>query len=326
LTTLWRPCMRLALVCTLLASAGVASAQTATVSADRENLRIAPGGNILAEVLAGTALDLGASQGDWREVTLDGWVWALSVQEERRGELDLIVLPPEGESLRGRPQGETIARLRPGMRLISVETSGDWIRVRRTGWMWAPSLAAVDRAAANGEGRIITAGPGGLAVLAGPAGDTVARVFRGVAAEVVAREGDWARVRIEGWTYVGDPDAAAGAAAVLRDVTRAQLRQNPARYRGRLIEWPVQFIALQQAERFRSDFRGGEPFLLARGPGDDAGFIYIAIPADRIEEVRDLAPLERIHVLARVRIGRSTLTDAPVLELLQITRADIGSP
>lgn len=308
------------------ASAGAASAQSGAVLVDRENFRAAPGGNILAEVVAGTELALGAAQGNWREATLEGWIWAPSVREERRDDLDLVVLPPEGENLRGRPNGEMIARVRPGMYLRRVEANGDWIRVRRTGWIWGPSLLVAARPAPAAEAAVITPGPRGLAVLAGPGGDTVARIYQGVTTEILARDGDWVRVRVEGWTFAGDANEPDGATAVLRDLTRAHLRQNPTRYRGRLIEWDVQFIAVQQAERFRSDFQEGEPFLLARGPGDDAGFIYIAIPAERLDEVRGLAPLDRIHILARVRTGRSSLTDAPILELLQITRADAGRP
>ncbi len=309
----------------LVALAGPAGAQSGTVTAERENLRIAPGGNVLAEVMAGTELTLGSVRGNWRQATLDGWVWALSVEESRRGELDLIVLPPEGENLRMAPNGEAIARLRPGMRLQRVEEAGDWLRVRRTGWIWGPSLAVSERAAAPAEASAITAGPRGMAFLNRPAGDTLGRIQQGARAEVLAREGDWARIRVEGWAFVGE-NGDADPTAVLREVTRTQLAQNPARYRGRMIEWPLQFIALQQAERFRSDFQEGEPFLLARGPGDDVGFVYIAVPPERVEEVRALAPLERISILARVRTGRSALTDSPVLELLQVTRTDTDRP
>ncbi|HUE77051.1 MAG TPA: hypothetical protein VMM83_03840, partial [Longimicrobiales bacterium] len=121
------------------------------------------------------------------------------------------------------------------------------------------------------------------------------------------------------WTFASSlsADDAAGA-AVLRDVSTAELAEAPERFRGRLVEWTIQFIALQEAERFRTDFVEGEPFMLARGPADETGFVYVAVPPDRVEEVTRLTPLERVRVLARVRSARSSLTGAPVLDLLEL--------
>lgn len=323
---------------------GAGSAQVGAVTVERENFRAAPGGTILAEVLNGTELQLGPSSDRWREATLEGWVWAPSVRQEGGGGHDLAVAPPEGENLRAGPSGEMIARLRTGMRLAQVETRGNWIRVRRTGWIWQPSLSiarpAAPRpstpanvatpvastsstpatgAAAGSTRDVATAGSAGFTVLTQPAGDTLARIHRGATVEVLAREGDWARVRVEGWTSMAAP-APPDTAGTLREVSRSDLARNPDRFRGRLIEWSVQFIALQHAERFRTDFTEGEPFILARGPGDDPGFVYIAVPADRLQEVRGLAPLEHLDILARVRAAKSTLTEAPVLDLLELTR------
>jgi hypothetical protein len=344
--TPWRRSPAAGLLLVLLILPGAGSAQTGTVLVDQENFRVAASGNILAEVMHGTVLRLGASSGRWREATLDGWIWAPSLREERRGGHDLVVAPPEGENLRSGPGGEMIARLRPGMRLDYVETSGNWVRVRRTGWIWQPSLtvqagdpapaptpAPVARptgerpeatapaaGTAAGSGReFATAGATGLVVLTQPAGDTLARIQRGTSVEVLAREGDWARVRVEGWTSTSAVAPVDTASGVLRDISRADLARTPERFRGRLVEWSVQFIGVQQAERFRSDFVAGESFILARGPDDDAGFVYIAVPAERLSEVRRLAPLEHVRILGRIRTARSALTEAPVLDLLELT-------
>lgn len=339
----WRrsPTTGLLLVALWLLVPGAGSAQVGAVAVERENFRATPGGTILAEVLSGTELRLGPSSDRWREASLEGWVWAPSVRQERRDGHDLVVAPPEGENLRAGPSGEMIARLRTGMRLTQVETRGNWILVRRTGWIWQPSLSiarpatpppstpsvatpvastpSTPTAGAGSARNVATAGPAGLTLLTRPAGDTLARIHRGGTVEVLEQDGDWARVRVEGWTSMAAP-APPDTAGTLRNVSRSDLARSPDRFRGRLIEWPVQFIALQHAERFRTDFAEGEPFILARGPGDDPGFVYVAVPADRLEEVRALAPLEHVGILARVRAARSTLTEAPVLELLEITR------
>ncbi len=104
----------------------------------------------------------------------------------------------------------------------------------------------------------------------------------------------------------------------MRDVSRAELQAEPDTFRGRLLEWTVQFIALREAERFRTDFLPGEQFILARGPGDDVGFVYLAVPGELLAEVRSLAPLQRFRALARVRSAASPLTGAPVLDLLEV--------
>lgn len=111
------------------------------------------------------------------------------------------------------------------------------------------------------------------------------------------------------------PDA---NAEVLRGVAPEVLLSNPERFRGRVLEWHVQFITLERAEKIRTDFYEGEPFILARPPGDQPGFIYIAVPAAQLGRVRRLPPLERITILARVRTGRSDLLAAPILDLLEL--------
>jgi hypothetical protein len=326
-----------ALVVVVWGGAAHAAAQAGRVTAERENFRATPQGTVLAEILRGTELRLGPAQDRWREVTLEGWIWSGSVRAENRDGHDLIVSAGGGENLRAAPNGEIIARLRTGMLLDRVGAEGGWVRVRRTAWVWQPSLQVDASAAGSSAGRpppppsatptreFVTAGSRGLTVLTQPAGDTLARMQRGATVEVLAREGEWARVRVEGWTFTAAIAGEDAGGAVLRTLTRTELDRDPARYRGRMVEWSLQFIALQKAERFRTDFIEGEPFILARGPGDDAGFVYVAVPPERLDEVRALAPLQRIRVLARIRTPRSALTDAPVVDLLEIVGRETGT-
>ncbi|HEX6940846.1 MAG TPA: hypothetical protein VF158_15625 [Longimicrobiales bacterium] len=312
----------------LLGTPAVALGQTIRIGGADAELHAAPGGAALATVLRGTELRGGRSNGEWREVTLEGWVWSASVAPEDRDGHDLIVTAEGGENLRAAPNGTRLARLRTGMLLDEVERRENWVRVRRVGWVRQASLAPAAATAAGGRSRTSSAGTttghagwarmgqAGSVLLGAPDRDTIAIVRPLTPVEVLARQGNWARVRLEGWVWAPSLAAPADTGDVLRDISPQVLAANPQGFQGRLIEWTVQFIALQRAERIRTDFYEGEPFILARGPGDEARFVYIAVPPDRVEQVEQLTPLQRITVLGRVRTAHSAIMDAPVLDLL----------
>ena len=350
------------LVCALLWP-GVALAQTGRVAIDGEVLRAAPEGAILATLEEGTPLRLGRRQGAWQEVTLEAWIWHESVRAERNDPHDLVISAQGGENLRAAPNGALLGRGRTGMRLQQVERAGNWIRVRRTAWMRQAAVrpdqtVAAGSTAAGGStpdapaGRSPTAppgeasaqaasatdappsapaplasvGPGGAVLLDRPGADTLARLRPGAALSTVERQGDWVRVRLEGWipaaALAGDSTAASG---VLVDIPAAALAEDPGAFTGRTVEWTVQFIALQRAEPIRTDFRTGEHFILARGPAGETGFVYIAVPPELVPEVERIAPLSRLRVRARIRNARSPLTEAPILELLEIRSVQRGN-
>lgn len=305
------------------------AAQSALVAVEEENFRASPRGTILAQLVEGTPLVIGARQGQWREATLEAWIWGPSVEPDTRGGHDLSVSVTDGENLRATPNGRRLGRAREGMLLDRVEEQGRWVRVRRTAWIWGPSIRIATQAppppapaepSLSAPTREFTeAGPGAV-VQTTPTGDTLARIEPGASVEVLARDGEWARIRVEGWTRV----AALGGAGVqdqtvLQGVSRDTLQADPARFRSRLLEWTLQFISVQEAEEFRTDFLPGESFILTRGPGDDAGFVYLAVPPELLSDVQTLDPLQRIRVVGRVRSARSALTGAPVLDLLEIT-------
>jgi hypothetical protein len=259
------------------------------------------------------------------------------VGETDREGFDLIVTADGGENLRVEPQGRIVARLLEGFLLDRLGQRGNWLRVKRRGWLWRPSLAMANgarppaeatpasdtgsesEAAGNGPSApsLLTA-PAAVSVHTRPDGDTVAVVRPGGQAQVLGRAGDWVRVRVDGWVY--GPAALDTAARVTDtgDVTPAQLRSDPNRYRGALIRWRVQFVALRRAEPARTDFEEGEPFLLARGPSGDAGFVYLAVPDELLSVAEDLRPLQHVTVVGRVRTGRSALLGSPIIDLTDI--------
>jgi hypothetical protein len=108
-------------------------------------------------------------------------------------------------------------------------------------------------------------------------------------------------------------------ATILADVTLEDVASAPLEYRGRVLQWDVQFISLERAEKIRTDFYEGEPFLLTRMGRGEGIFVYVAIPPERLPEAEGLSPLERIRVVGRVRTGAATLTGNPILELLALS-------
>jgi hypothetical protein len=160
-------------------------------------------------------------------------------------------------------------------------------------------------------------------ILSAPDGDTLGTAAPSGDLEVLRREGNWARVRLEGWMWMpvaadSDPDVPDEAPSALEP---EQLRAEPDAHAGRVVSWSVQFISLERAESVRTDFFEGEPFLLTRFGGPDGPFVYVAVPTDRLSEVEGLVPLERIDVTGRVRTGASVLTGAPIIDLISLTRS-----
>ncbi len=324
-TRLVRCCTVLLLLYALQPASLLAQA-TARVRAAEENFRRDPNGTTLATVFQGAELTLVSEQGGWVQVELAGWIWGPSVTATSRDGFDLSVAATGGENLRARPNGTILARLLEGCLLDQVSSSGSWIQVRRRGWLWRASLdAAVAPAAGPAAGPeatpsdpplITAAAP--LTIHATPDGDTIARFEAGAQAQVLGRTGDWIRIRLDGWIY--EPAALDSALnlADTGDLTPAQLRADPGRYRGALIRWRVQFISLRRAERARSDFEEGEPFIHARGAAGDAGFVYLAVPDELLPIAESLEPLEYVTVVGRVRTGRSQLLGSPVVDLTDI--------
>ena len=313
----------------------VGAQEAARVRVAEENFRRDPNGNELATVLRGAEVVVVSEVGNWVQVDLVGWIWGASVAETDRGGFDLSVRADGGENLRFQPQGQVVARLLEGCLLERISTDGNWRQVRRRGWLWKPSLEmnaapAVTAGGANAapatdlltspetlEPTVLTA-PTSLVVHSTPDGDTIAQFHPGAQAQILGRTGDWVRVRVDGWIYGPAALDSALNLAHSGDLSPAQLRADPSRYRGALVRWRVQIVSLQRAERARTDFEEGEPFLLARGAAGDAGFVYLAVPEGLVERAEGLEPLEYVTIVGRVRTGRSAQVGSPVVDLTDI--------
>lgn len=321
----------------LLASTALPGALTAqrqeAVVTTRENLRAEPNGVVIAVVGSGTAMRLVRAEGNWVEVVLEGWVWSQSLTARDGGNYDFRVGVAEGENLRARPSGEILARLEEGALLEEIERVPAWIHVRRQAWMWAPSVELREAAAGADPVTVTTAAStpalsvfragASSPLLASPDGDTLTLLEPGTELAVTARQGNWARVRMEGWVWMppGEAREPGGGAGDLA-LTLSTVHADPDAYVGRLVTWELQFVSLETAEAVRTDFYEGEAFLLTRPVGDETTrFVYVAIPPEEMAIANGLTPLERITVVGRIRTGASALTNTPILDLVELRRA-----
>lgn len=303
-----------------------------------------PNGEVLARMEPGATLPVVGRQDRWLQVDMEGWVWSRSLQVTDLEGFDLTVAEAQGENLRDAPSGQILGRLGRGTLLDEVERSPGWIKVRRRVWIWSESVVetsvppSVSPPAASGTpagaearpvaapaarrpGGFAAAGADGSAVLSAPGGDTLAHTAPGAELEILNREGSWARVRLEGWAWMPPAEEAPrpetpGEGAL----TPADLIANPAAFQGRVISWQLQFISLEHAEKVRTDFFEGEPFLLTRFGGGDGPFVYVALPPGRVKDAEGLVPLERLSVTGRIRTGASSLTGTPIIDLVGLER------
>jgi hypothetical protein len=135
--------------------------------------------------------------------------------------------------------------------------------------------------------------------------------------EVIGRDREWVRVRLEGWVRESDLTV---ADSTLRPLSAADVRSDPAGTQGKLVQWDVEAVALQTADPLRTGLQPGEQYLLALGPGVEKTLVYLAVPAGLLQTARSLPPLAQITVTARVRNGRSEPAGVPVLDIQTLSR------
>ena len=319
--------------CMLLAQQVELAAQVAYRVVRAENFRTEPSprGNLLAAVREGAEVRGGDARDGWVEIHLEGWIWGASLGPDPSGARDLTVAARGGENLRAGPNGRVLARLERGCLLDELARNGDWIQVRRTGWMWGRSLtraaggagdaptvaSAVDREA-NGEGTLDWAVTSTSAAFTRTPDTTSSMTLDPeTPVRVLARSGEWVRVRVEGW--VREEELRPAAAGVLVGVTGAEVRASPGEFEGKMIRWTVQYLSLPTADELRPEIPRGKRYMLARGPMPEAGFVYVMLTPAQLQEIERLAPLAQLLIVARVRSARSRYLGNPLVELVDMS-------
>lgn len=327
-------------LCMILLLPATALSQTALVSDAR--LTSAPNGRALAQLRPGAIVRVAGARGSASQVTIEGFVHSGSLGG-KRDTFAVTVRAPSGAFLRTAADRSSNAagKLLNGMGLHVISRRGEWVQVRRTGWI--PTRALAKKASASTTSRDRSAQPQSQAVASesagsaaepplpddltpvrrtplssAPDGQTLATVEPATKLTPVARDRGWVRVQLEGW--VRETEVEPADTAVRGSLSAADLRANPEAYRGRTVRWTVQVIALQTADPLRRDMAQDEPYLLARGPGREKALLYLALPSTLIEAGRAIPPLSSAIVTARVRTGRSDPSGVPILDVLSLAR------
>ena len=287
-----------------------------TLAADARFTK-APRGAVLGTLVAGAEVRPGRTSGAAVEVAFEGWLPSAALGPFKRDGFDLVLNRRGGESLRLTPDGSVIARLTSGVGFVKVDTRGTWTRVRRCAWIEQTALPAPGSAAAApaGPDRGVLARRAPLALSAD--GPTVGTVDSGVPARVIARAAGWSRLQLEVW--VPDSLVQTGDSGVLRGVSGAEVRANPSRYVGQVVEWRLQFVAVQKADELRPEIPLGQTYLLTRGPLPEPGFVYVVVPSSQVARFEAVPALKELTVRGTIRAAATKYLPTPVLDLVQVT-------
>lgn len=323
----------------------LAAQQRRTVAA--VTLHKDPGGTRLARLPDPAPLVTARKRAGWTEVVLDGWVSARLLAADRREGFDLAVRGDDVR-LRSAPNGGEIALLAKGMLVDRVQARDGWMRVRRNVWVpdaavraapgaetaraarapapakaGRPDSAAAYRPMEQGQGAApaAAASPEAVRVEMGrltpiygaPDGPQSGTLQPGTSARVVSRAGEWVRIQAEAWVREADLKPATGDA--MAGVTAAEVRANPARYVGQVLEWRMQYVSTAVADELRPEMPPGQPYVLARGPLPEPGFVYMMVSPEELARIRALPALTELTARVAVRAARSRFLATPVVEL-----------
>lgn len=307
------------LALTLVANAAVGQEQATAIQAGP--FQRSPSGIQLGSILVGAPVVADSTAGNWRHIVLQGWIFTASTRVDRREGFDLSVRVAPTENLRIEPNGTIIARLGEGALLHRVRTRGGWTLVRREGWVPSrllpqdrtiPLAATTDYLADTTRVELSAA----TTFMEQPEGKAVGTLAQGATAQVLARSGEWARIRVEGWVHRDSLIPIAGGALV--GVTASEVRANPERYVGRDVDWKLQFVAIQTADELRPEIPVGQRYLLTRGPAPESGFVYVVIDQAELGRFRSLQPLQDLTMRVRILAARTKYLPNPVVQLLAI--------
>lgn len=300
-----------------------------------------PAGTVLATLQAGVAVKTGKTQGDWTALTLEGWVFTQSTEATSRDGFDISITPANGENLRSAPNGRIVARIGKGALFNKVGTQGGWTRVTRAGWVSTKALSSGPAPPAAGANAASSGSAPPPAVVGGdmadrvaalrstslaltPDGPPLATLETGASGQVIGKSGEWVQIQLQGW--VRETDLSEPASAAIPGVSVAQVRADPSKYVGQLLEWRVQFISVQTADELRPEIPNGAKYLLTRGPLPEPGFVYVVVTAAQLPTFQAASPLQEFTLRGRLRATQTRYLPTPVLELVQVMDVNGGTP
>lgn len=297
------------------------------VTAPGTELKWSATGRLLGHLESGAVLERLGGRDGWTRARVRGWMRSASLTSISGG----FEVEPETATLHERAEGPSFGSLVRGVDVRRVGGSGAWFEIEMIGWLPDSTVAEVAtrtppepvtparrepaEAAAEAAGMVGRLSRAS-ALRAAPEGGELATLPAGTVVRAGETRGGWTRVTVEGWVPRGavaageetdvDPEIVAGAP--------------PAAFVGREAAWTLEHVALQTAEEWRTDLVPGEAFDLARVPGAEGLYVYLAIPDRLVPAFQALEPFARIRVEGRVRTGRSALTGVPVLDVSRLER------
>lgn len=291
--------------------------------AQETRLYKAPRGTPLGTLLAGAAVSPDRTNGDMAQVSVEGWIATAGLGPINRDGFT-VATRKAGTELRQTPDGPVVARLNAIVGFVRGDSQGSWTRVQRTAWIARKALQSLPATAGTvsqatlGTDRAALGRRAALALI--PGGAAVGQVDSGLSARVLARSNGWSRVQFEAWV----PDSALDRSTegVLVGVSRAEVRSNPARFVGQVLEWRLQFVAVQKADELRPEIPSGQSYLLMRGPLPEPGFVYVTFPAGQLATWSALPALREVTVRGTLRSATTKYLPIPVLDLVSV----VGGP
>jgi hypothetical protein len=273
-----------------------------------------PSGEIVAVVEDGATLDRVSTNGEWFKAKRDAWVQTRELKtESAKSPSPTRVASARTPSSQRAPEKTAAPPARS-----ATPAAGSAAPPTPPGASQSPPgspPAASSRADVPlGLGDFAASQP--LVLRDAPDGKAAGSADSAARVRIVARDHGWARVELEGW--VRESELVPFDSASVSAVSAADLRSDPDHYKGSIVRWVVQAIAVQQADPLRKGLSPDEPYLLARGPGSESSLLYLALPPALVASAKALQPLSDILVLARVRAGRSEPSGVPVLDVLRI--------
>ncbi len=334
----WLPACVIAV--SLLLTLPLQAQDQSEISSDTR-LRKEPDGTPLVSLPAGTEVEAGEARGNWHEVEVEGWIFTSSTAPTSRDGFDLVVTASGGENIRESPNGQVIGRARNGALFRKLETQGTWTHVSRVGWVprtavststdsrtgeepvaaadtpsvaqtpaaVAPTTSAASSKSADSDRAAVSRE---TPLYATPQGGPYASLKTGAPARVLGRSGEWARVQLEGWVREADLEEAAGGA--LTGITAADVRSDPGRYVGKMLEWRLQLISVQTADELRTEMSKGQSYLLTRGPLPEPGFVYVTVTPSQAAEFRTMPALQELTLRVIIKAARTKYLTTPVVE------------
>jgi hypothetical protein len=308
------------LVAVLLALLAHSLAGQSTVRLAREaRFSKVPGGAPLGTLLAGAEVTPGRTSGAATEVALEGWFPSAALGPMQRDGFDVVVTRRPSEQLHGAADGPASAKVSAGVGFSRIEVRGEWTRVKRMAWVSrkalqgaVPGTPAVQAVTGPDQAEFTSRSP----LTVAPGGAVVGSIDSGAGARVLARSSGWTRIQIEGW--VPDSTLRPTDRSILVGLSQAEVRANPARYVGQVVEWRVQFVAIQKSDELRPEIPEGMNYLLTRGPLPEPGFVYIIIPATAVAQFQAVPALRELTIRGRIRSATTKYLPTPVLDLVEV--------